>query len=298
MRKLLPIIFFSLFLSACTFPGKSSKAVLDIKSDPVAAVYLNENHVGVTPFYQDNIKPGDYTIKLVVESNQSQTWQTQVNLKPRLLTNITKTFGVTEETSSHYTLSLETGSSSDTTQITVITTPDSAVVKKDGQPAGFTPVETSGVSPGDHQISIGSPGYKQIVIPINAIAGYHLTISAKLAKDKDMSAPPDSTTATPSGILTPSPTPAGKSVVPSPTAKSASSSALPAKPFVTITETETGWLRVRSEPTGVGDNEVGKIDVGKSYPFKISNQTGWYQIEYASGKLGWISAKYAKLTEN
>jgi hypothetical protein len=288
MKKVIPILLFSLILSGCTWFGGSSKAALDIKSDPVTAVYLNDNHVGVTPFYRDDLKPGDYTVRLVVESDPSRTWQTQVNLKPQFLTNITRNFGPSEDNSSHYVLSLDQGSQSATAQITIITQPDNVVVKHNGQPVGFSPKEINGVSVGDHQIDLSSPGYKPMLIPINAIAGYHLTITAKLAKDKDMSAPADPN-ATSSAQLTPSPSPI------SPT--TATSSAKPAKPYVTINDTETGWLRVRSEPTGTADNEIGKVDVGVSYPFKIANQTGWYQIEYAPGKLGWISARYATLVE-
>lgn len=309
MKKIIFSIAASIALSACTMPfSKSQKSALDVKSDPVAAVYINGDHVGSTPFQKEGLKPGEYTVRLVVESNPEKEWQTQVVLKPSLLTNITRFFGDTEDVSSHFTLSLEKNGNKDSGDITVISLPDSAVVKRDGQPIGFAPVEMTYLSPADYQISVGSPGYKQLAIPIKAIAGHKLTISAKLAKDKDVVKPVESASeASVSAITavaaTPSPSPLASSPSPSPkaspkaSASPTTSALVPAKPYVTILDTPTGWLRVRSEPSGTVENEVGKVDTGKSFPFIKNNGTGWYQIEYEDDKQGWISAQYAKLTE-
>lgn len=311
MKKTIFIVVSSIVLSACTMPfSKSQKSALDVKSDPVAAVYINGDHVGSTPFQKEGLKPGEYTVKLVVESNPEKEWQTQVVLKPSLLTNITRFFGDTEDVSSHFTLSLEKNGNKDSGDITVISLPDSAVVKRDGQPIGFAPVEMTYLSPADYQISVGSPGYKQLAIPIKAIAGHKLTISAKLAKDKDVTKPlestPEASTSAAVAASSPAPSPSPSLASPSPTPKASpkasaspvtSTAGIPAKPFVTILDTPTGWLRVRSEPSGVTENEVGKVDVGKSFPFLKNNGTGWYQIEYEEDKQGWISAQYAKLVE-
>lgn len=291
------LVIFSLILSACSLPfTKSQKAALDIKSDPVASVYINDDHVGTTPFYKDDLKPGEFTVKLVPEANPQTSWQTKVTLKPQLLTNITRSFGASEDASSHFTLTLEKLSQSDQAQITIISQPDSAVVKLDGQPEGFAPVELSNVSPGDHQVSVSSPGYKPITIPIKAIAGLRLTISTKLAKDKNaISNPVSDAPASPSAQISPTlePSPASKPA----TTKSASSSAALVKPYITIKETPTGWLRVRSEPSGTSDNEIARVDQGKSFPFIKTSNGGWYQIEYEIGKQGWISSQYATLVQ-
>lgn len=295
MKKLSLILLSSLVLGACSLPfGILKKAVLDVKSDPVSTVYINEEHAGSTPFYKDDLKPGTYTIKLVQESDPEITWQTKVTLKPQLLTNITRRFGSTPDTSSDFTISLEPNSRSDQTSITVITLPDSAVVKLDGQPIGFSIIDLDDVKEGDHQIDIGSPGFQQLSIPIKAVTGYNLIISAHLAKDRGLSLDPTPTPATQSAVTSPSPSPFPNST-PTPRPTNATSSATPDKPYVTITDTPTGWLRVRSEPSGLTDNEVGKVTVGESYSFIESNQVGWYKIEYSPSKQGWISAQYAKL---
>jgi hypothetical protein len=299
MKKIIMALTFGIIFSACSLPfGKNQKSALDVKSNPVAAVYINDAHVGSTPFYKDDLKPGTYTIKLVVEENPNLSWQTQVDLKPQLLTNITKSFGTSEDVSSHFTLSLEPINNKEQAQISVISLPDSAVVKNDNQPVGFAPVEISSISPGDHQILVGSPGYKQLNIPVRAIAGHRLTVYVKLAKDKEV------------GLASPSPTPkpatdsakinAKKTTEDSEKTEDVATKSAKIdieKPYVTIKTTPTGWLRVRSEPSGLTDNEVAKIDVGKSFPFTKDNQAGWYQIEYEEGELGWISSSYADLVE-
>jgi len=205
-----------------------------------------------------------------------------------LLTNITKFFGNSPEESQHFILSLEEISDKENSKITVITLPDSAVIKIDSQPVGFSPVDKDNISPGEHNIIIGSPGYKQLNIPIKTIAGHKLTIFAQLAKDKDLSITQEEPISTPSAQIKADDTP---------TTKNATSSGIVAKPYVTIEETGTGWLRVRSDPTGFADNEVAKANVGEKYSFIETNDTGWYKIEYKPGSEGWISAKYATLTE-
>lgn len=289
MKKLFIILISTLIFTACSLPfTKAQKSALDVKSDSVATVYLNGDHVGSTPFYKDDLKPGEYTVKLSLESDSNNSWQTQIILKPQLLTNITKFFGNSPEESQHFTLSLEEISDKENSKITVITLPDSAVIKIDSQPVGFSPVDKDNISPGEHNIIIGSPGYKQLNIPIKTIAGHKLTIFAQLAKDKDLSITQEESISTPSAQIQKDDTP---------TTKTATSSGSVAKPYVTIEETGTGWLRVRSEPTGFADNEVAKVDVGKKYSFIETNDTGWYKIEYETGSEGWISAKYATLTE-
>ena len=286
MKKLGIILISSFIFTACSLPfTKSQKSALDVKSDSIATVYLNGDHVGSTPFYKDDLKPGEYTVKLSLESDPNNSWQTQISLKPQLLTNVTKFFGSSPEESQHFILSLEKISDQENSKITVITLPDSAVVKLDSQPVGFSPVDKDNISPGEHTIIVGSPGYKQLNIPIKSIAGHKLTIFVQLAKDKSLSITQEESISTPSA-----------EIKQDSTTKTSTSSGTIAKPYVTIEETGTGWLRVRSDPTGFADNEVAKVDVGKQYPFVETNDTGWYKIEYEPGEEGWISAKFATLT--
>jgi N-acetylmuramoyl-L-alanine amidase len=60
-----------------------------------------------------------------------------------------------------------------------------------------------------------------------------------------------------------------------------------------IKETGTGWLRVRDEAAGTGE-EVARVDVGQHYKY-LSNMEGWLEIEYSPGKTGWISGQFADI---
>ena len=55
-------------------------------------------------------------------------------------------------------------------------------------------------------------------------------------------------------------------------------------------------LNVRSEPEIRGGNIVFQLKLGERIPVLRENE-GWYQVEYAPGKSGWISKAYSKLME-
>jgi len=55
-------------------------------------------------------------------------------------------------------------------------------------------------------------------------------------------------------------------------------------------------LNVRSGPEIRGGNIVFQLKLGERIPVLRENE-GWYQVEYAPGKSGWISKIYSKLME-
>ena len=67
--------------------------------------------------------------------------------------------------------------------------------------------------------------------------------------------------------------------------------------MVEILETSTGFLRVRREPSTLGE-EIGRVEPGEKYPLiQTDEKTGWFEIEYEEGKEGWISNQYARKIE-
>lgn len=58
--------------------------------------------------------------------------------------------------------------------------------------------------------------------------------------------------------------------------------------YATVTETPTGWLRVRTSPSG---SEVSKVDVGKTFPV-LETAGAWMKIRIDDVTEGWVSAKY------
>jgi hypothetical protein len=326
MKQVLVVGFLSVILSACSLPflpGK--KAALQVNSEPQANVFLNGNHVGQTPFFDENLKSGEYMVKIQSNEYPSQPWEASVSLNPKVVTVIQRNFGATADTSSNYIIQMESLADEKATEVAIVTIPDNVIVKLDNQPEGFSPISLKDISEGDHSIILSAPSYRDEQINLNVKAGFKMIISASLARTQVLPEPLESQEATSSAELqngenesdeatassspqttgTPKPSPSkspspslSKSPSPSVTQKpSSGTGATPPKPYVEILETGTGWLRVRSAPNGNADNEVARVDVGNTFPFVEDNEEGWYKIEYETGSEGWIAARYGKLVE-
>jgi hypothetical protein len=59
--------------------------------------------------------------------------------------------------------------------------------------------------------------------------------------------------------------------------------------LVVVSDTPTGFLRVRKTPGGV---EVAKAQPGDKLPF-LDEQKGWYKVSLEDGREGWVSAQYS-----
>lgn len=297
----------ALFLGGCTNPfGSAKNAGLIVESNPSANVYIDDQHVGNTPYNGEKIKPGDHRLKLISLTDPNQTYEAKINLRPSISTVVHHDFATTPQESTSYILDLEKINTKDQSEITIITTPPNAIVRLDDQPKGFAPLLNVVVSPGPHKITLNAQGYNTVDITTDVGAGYRLVVTAELGKNYPLKPDEASASASPSAQPTATPTPAASPLPqPSPTlaptpqllpAPPASPSAsIPPKPYVEILPTSTGWLRVRSEPNGLVDNEVARVYPGQYFPYLEFNQSGWYKIEYAPGKQGWIASQYAKL---
>ncbi len=282
MQKLLIIIFSTFLLGSCTIrnPFLKKPAGLNIESTPSAAVFLNGEEVGTTPFTNADITPGKYQIKLVPQASNGNLaiWETQVILKGSVTTIINKNFAESETDSSSYILELrpEPGEGA---FLSIISDPDTVNLDIDGTPNGYTPAVKLKSTPGSHQLNLSSPGYKPLELSVNAVKGYNLVINVQLASDE---------------ILLTSPAPASDSATTVPTEPTESTELT--EPYVIIQETGTGWLRVREDPSSSGI-ELGKVDVGEKLPYLgETSDTGWHQVEFEEQD-GWLSAKYAKLVK-
>lgn len=295
MRKLLIILFFSFFLSGCTIQGLFNKepAGLTIKSDPPSTVFINGQNQGETP-YKDEIKAGQYTIKLVPKSQDLNypTWEKTFKLNPQVTTVISKTFAPVETESSSYVLELQPETNKQKTYLSVISDPDTASITLDGEPQGFTPITKKEVSPGDHSLEIASPGFKSTTIGLKTAKGYNLVVKAKLAREtitlEQQEATDSAETATESAEL--------ETDLQEPTEQEDTEQQTDEieRPYVVIQETGTGWLRVRTKPNTTDSEEIGKVDVGETLKYLEANDTGWYKVIF-EGQEGWLSGKYATL---
>jgi len=301
---LLALALIGLIVKTTIFSG-SNQAALKITTNPKATVFIDGNQVGLTPFFDDEIKIGEHTIKLVPEGgSEFASLEKTVNLVSTALTMIDYTFSPKQSETAGQILSLEKIAVKDKAAISVISDPDQAVVKLNNDPKGFSPLLLENLESGSYQIIVSSPGFEEITISnANLPAGFKLKVEVKLAQKIDgfQEASPsgetaettETTTPTPSSKPTATTTPAKTTPTPS---KSASTTALPEKPYVKIKDTPTGFLRVRLSPS-TSASEAARVNPGDTFPYLEEQQNGWYKIEYAPDEEGWVSGVYIDLIE-
>lgn len=292
-RKIAFLLTAAITFAGCTLPSylRGKYSALQITSNPTAQVFLDGEKVGETPFKSEKLKSQDYTIHLDPEDEGLVSWETTVTLQPNVTTVINYEFAETKDASGSEILNLEKLADNQAVEVAVVSTPDSASVKLNGQPKGFTPLQIKNTEAGDHALTVSAPGYKQRRIDIRLVQGFKLIVDVQLPKEALLK----EEEVTPSAEEE-----AGKKeeerISPKPTtAKPSTPSAELERPYVEILDTPTGWLRVRETPTTVEDNEISKINPGETYPYLESNDTGWHKIRLPDGTEGWISGRYTKV---
>lgn len=244
-------------------------SALQITSVPSASVLLDDKKVGKTPYYDDKLKSGEYTIKLAPPENAGSfsSWTGKIKLTPETMTVINWQLGKDDTAAEGEILSLEPAVDKATELAVLTSSPDSAEVRVDSQIKGQTPLILKDITPGDHEIILTKEGYNQRIVPAKAVVNYRLTINAQLSQAE---------------VASPSAAP-----VPEATA-----SAQLSKNTAVIKETETGFLRVRFEPT-LNATEAARVKPGDEFPL-IDEKDGWTEIEYEKGKNGWVSSQYVE----
>jgi hypothetical protein len=264
---------------------------LKVDSDPVTSAFLDGKHIGRTPIGKPSYKvtSGEYELKLTPDSSDSTAvFQEKIKVNPGTLTYIDVKLGESDLVTSSYVLWLEkmTGSAS---EISVVTTPDSATVLLDDEPKGTSPLTIPDVVGGDHTLTVTSRGFVTKNMRIRASVGYRLIASVKLA----LGGGAPEQTASPSA--TPGPTPKtspGGSPKPTPTK---STSAEPTKPYALIKDTPTGFLRVRTDASTTSA-ELTRVKPGEKYTI-VDAKDEWYKIQYEATRSGWISSTYVEKVE-
>jgi hypothetical protein len=240
-----------------------------VNSSPVASVYINGILVGSTP-YQGYYQAGEIDLKLVPNTSDTSLipYEIKIPLIPEIQTVVGREFGKSEDSSSGDVIYFEkTGG--EEADLVVTSTPENSEVSVDGVPQGFAPYKTSTIAPAEHQITIKAPGYVNRNITVKTLIGYSLTLFAQLAE----------------GNLQPSPSP----------------SPAPPQIMVQIENTQTGYLKVRSQP-GTAGEVIAQVKPGNMYPYlNDDTATGWLEIQYEpvapglpEGIVGWVSNQFAK----
>ena len=255
---------------------------LQVSALPKSKVWLDGLERGKTPFLDDGVVQGEHQLKLVVNGQENLIWEGRIKVNSGARTVVNRSLSVEGESySSGGILTLEKMGVKDKAGLAVVSIPDQAVVKIDGQPKGFAPVNLADLTPGDYQVGLALPGFEEKVLSAHTAAGYKLIMTVQLAqKIEGAGVEPASVTPTPT-----------KAVIKT---DEKSLGAKIEKPYVMIKDTPTGFLRVRETPSG---KEIARVKPKESFPFLEKDESGWYKIEYEQDRQGWISSTYAQLSE-
>lgn len=253
---------------------------LKVLSSPTASLFLDNLAIGKTPF-EDSVKAGEYTLKLIPEGSATEaaSWEIKIKITSNALTYVNAELGKQEANIAGDVLTIEKMKNKpekgDTGEIYVETEPAGGIVYLDNDEKGVAPLTLTNVLQGEHELAIFLPGFFRRSIKINVVPKYRINAYIKLAVD--ISQQKEEEIATPSAE-TKSSTPSAK-----------------LKKWVVIQDTPTGWLRVRSGPS-LSASESAKVKPGEKYEF-LDEKSGWYKIKYDEDKEGWVSSRYAKIEE-
>lgn len=248
---------------------KPAKAGLKVESSPRSTVYLDGEEVGQTLFEDKQLSPGEKTLRLVPEDSGLFSWETRIKLTGGALSFVSRDFAETEALSSGKIITMEKLTDSKKIALTIISSPDSCSVKIDGEEKGHTPVSLEDLPEGDHQIVLSSPGFKDIQVSTQITPGFRFILNFKLAQKEEAEEKAEE--------------------------EEKKEDEEPARPYVEIKDTPTGWLRVRMEPS-ISATEAAKVNPGEKYPL-LDEDSGWYKIPYEKNKEGWISGQHAEKYE-
>lgn len=202
--------------------GYQAKAGLKITSTPEAAVLVNGEEVGKTPYEDSNLLVGEYLIKLTTDK---AVWQSKVRLTKGTVAVINRDMGESIASSSGEILSLDRG-----TGVFVTSTPEGAGVEIDGRQYGRTPVLAADLKPGEHTFLLSHDGYLKRSIKATLPEDLALNLDVSLAiAEMDL----------------------GSFTLPKEEAVTK----------LRVKQTPTGFLRVRDDPSTKGV-EVGRASVG------------------------------------
>ena len=252
------LLFSVLTLTGCSAVGFSKPAALQVTSKPEASVFLDGKHIGKTPFYSDQLRAGEFTLKVTVSGAD---YVDKITLSQGTLAAVNRELNSNYLAQGGENLSLVSGQKG----LFIISFPSEADVTIDGSYVGKTPLLTQEIEEGDHKILLAKEGYIEREFAIKSSTKYQVlaevTLASQIAK----------------GVGT-----------------AAKEPQKPQTQHVLILSTPQGFLRVREEPS-LSAAEIGQVNSGEEYEI-IQEAKKWFQISF-EGKIGWVSAVYAQKVE-
>jgi len=259
-KKLLPATSYLLLatvLSGCTLIGTAKPAALQVTSTPEASVFLDGKHLGKTPFFSDQLKSGEYLLKITVSE---AVYVEKITLSAGTLTVVNRELANNFLAQSGEILWLRPSEKG----VFISSFPRDADITLDGAYIGKTPKLIEDTDEGEHKILLAKTGYLEREFAIKTSDRYQLladvTLASEVAQNNKVAESPP----------------------PSP----------PPPPKVEITKTPQGFLRVRAEPAQTAP-EIGRVKTGDQLEI-VQETKDWIKIKLPDGKQGWISAQYTK----
>ncbi len=299
------VLLASVLLSACNPLDAKTKAGLQvITADISSSLFLDGQYLDKTPYIAKDIKPGVYTLRIQPDDSNLTPYETPVNLRKGLLTVVTWKPGRRPELSGGVIYEMEKLKSKKSTELSIITVPDGAIVNIQGREKEFAPVTLTDIEPGQKEFEVSLPSYDTQKHTVNLVAGHRTTITVKLAKSEVIEVNTTGQTATTSAkVALPSITPKPSSTPSTRTSSASAQSATTSGQKSTITGprvkiTSTNYfqngkevLRVRDISSNAG-KELGFADVGSEYVYLNLTENGFNKITF-NGQPGWVSAQYS-----
>ena len=285
------LLLFAVFVLVRFFvfdnPGKTGR--LKVLSSPTAGIFIDNAAMGKTPF-ETRLKPGEYTIKLIPEGEDTQivSWSGKISVIENALTYVSREMGTTELTSSGEVLmitKMKNSPKGETGQVAIETDPTGAIVFLDNDEKGVTPLILDEAAPGDHELAVYLPGLFRQSQKINVEVGHIVNASFKLGLDKTHKTLED-------GLEEKKKNASTSAAVNDETATDTSRSG---KETLKILDTPTGFLNVREDPSTSG-KKITEVNPNEEYEY-TDESGGWYLIKLKDGVEGWVFGEYVEVNE-
>ena len=285
------LLLFAVFVLVRFFvfdnPGKTGR--LKVLSSPTAGIFIDNAAMGKTPF-ETRLKPGEYTIKLIPEGEDTQivSWSGKISVIENALTYVSREMGTTELTSSGEVLmitKMKNSPKGETGQVAIESDPTGAIVFLDNDEKGVTPLILDEAAPGDHELAVYLPGFFRQSQKINVEVGHIVNASFKLGLDKTHKTLED-------GLEEKKKNASTSAAVNDETATDTSRSG---KETLKILDTPTGFLNVREDPSTSG-KKITEVNPNEEYEY-TDESGGWYLIKLKDGVEGWVFGEYVEVNE-
>src|SRR3989344_4128134 len=247
------LLLIAVLLSGCSAVGFQKFAALQVTSTPQASIFLDGKHLGQTPFYSNQLKNGNDSLKI---TTTDATYLDEIELSSGTLTVVNRDLSFNFMAQAGETLSLKSGFKG----VMITSLPSEADITIDGRYVGKTPLQNTDISEGEHKVLATRQGYIDREFSIKTLAGYQVVaeviLASKIAKGLaiNINAPEASSPAKGESVKTQS------------------------------------TVNVKKEPDKLAQ-DIGKIKAEEQLDLIGQNQT-WYQVVF-EGKLGWIPKETA-----